>query len=676
MTTTPNFGLNKPTVGGDRNVWGGKWNANADLIDRHLYQPDDVAALLADTQYTYTAGSAWTVTAGQYIRTAAEGFNYEVAASGATDHHVTTAGGVKLYVAPASVIGASAFGANPAASDNAAAFNAISAYILENAPGTLYIPEGTYRSTSAIKNTRGVNVIGQGKVVLTAIGSTRVYEVGDRQIDAGSYTSNLPTLASPVTAGDTTLTFSSAPPVVAGDIIRLMSSSSTNSSVGNVIPRFKDWLQVQSVSGSVVTLDTRPRYSHGVADNTFVDRVDCVGGVTENITIAVTDPPFSGPYPWQVDQAFGHTFRHFRAQNSASYVAFSDQIAFENCELQGFNSGASTARGAGRVSFRHCTIRTGVNQPNGASAFIEESPDRVFFENCDFHGMFQAGSSADNTPPKSVVARGGRIFSTGAAISLVGFYNADGYALDVDGMTFYAPGGIPTTYSGPKTVVAVAFADSARVVNCNFVGIASDAHTIAASAIGAFRLDYYGNIEGGLGKDNSSLGTATTRPLPFSTHSLEALGVKFSTTSPLSANANTLDYYEEGTFNPTITTTGTDFTSVTYGSVRSGVYTRIGNRVFIDIEMGITAITVGSASGDVVIGGLPFTNAAFRNSAFSIANVRSWGTRPNSAEIDGAVTYINLFKQSAIGADDVKLTVADASSGNLLLTLTGSYMVG
>jgi hypothetical protein len=97
MTTTPNFGLNKPTVGGDRNVWGGKLNANADLIDRHLYQPDDVAALLADTQYTYTAGSAWTVTAGQYIRTAAEGFNYEVAASGATDHHVTTAGGVKLY---------------------------------------------------------------------------------------------------------------------------------------------------------------------------------------------------------------------------------------------------------------------------------------------------------------------------------------------------------------------------------------------------------------------------------------------------------------------------------------------------------------------------------------------------------------------------------------------------
>jgi hypothetical protein len=127
MTTTPNFGLNKPTVGGDRNVWGGKLNANADLIDRHLYQPDDVAALLADTQYTYTAGSAWTVTAGQYIRTASEGFNYKVAASGATDHDVPTAGGVKLYALPSAngALDIAQFGASPTPLfDNGPAFRA------------------------------------------------------------------------------------------------------------------------------------------------------------------------------------------------------------------------------------------------------------------------------------------------------------------------------------------------------------------------------------------------------------------------------------------------------------------------------------------------------------------------------------------------------------------------
>lgn len=54
---------------------------------------DTVAALLADTGLTYAAAPAGTIVE-------AGGFRYEVAASAATDHHVTTAGGVKLYVLP------------------------------------------------------------------------------------------------------------------------------------------------------------------------------------------------------------------------------------------------------------------------------------------------------------------------------------------------------------------------------------------------------------------------------------------------------------------------------------------------------------------------------------------------------------------------------------------------
>jgi hypothetical protein len=57
------------------------------------------AALLADTVLTYTAGQTNSVSAGDYIWTRLEGFSYQVASSGATDHHVTTAGGVKLYMA-------------------------------------------------------------------------------------------------------------------------------------------------------------------------------------------------------------------------------------------------------------------------------------------------------------------------------------------------------------------------------------------------------------------------------------------------------------------------------------------------------------------------------------------------------------------------------------------------
>lgn len=61
---------------------------------------NDVPTLVADTSLTYTPGQPTSVVAGNYIRTKSEGFSYTVAASDATDEHLTTAGGVKLYVNP------------------------------------------------------------------------------------------------------------------------------------------------------------------------------------------------------------------------------------------------------------------------------------------------------------------------------------------------------------------------------------------------------------------------------------------------------------------------------------------------------------------------------------------------------------------------------------------------
>ena len=57
-----------------------------------VHEFKDVAALLADTGLVATTGSI--------VRTRSEGFAYSVAASGASDHDLVTAGGVKLYVLP------------------------------------------------------------------------------------------------------------------------------------------------------------------------------------------------------------------------------------------------------------------------------------------------------------------------------------------------------------------------------------------------------------------------------------------------------------------------------------------------------------------------------------------------------------------------------------------------
>ena len=97
-----------------------------------VHEFKDVAALLADTGLVATTGSV--------VRTRAEGFAYVVAASAATDQHVTTAGGVKLYVQPgASGYNVKAFGAvgNGVVNDTAAFQSAISAAATGSA---IYVP--------------------------------------------------------------------------------------------------------------------------------------------------------------------------------------------------------------------------------------------------------------------------------------------------------------------------------------------------------------------------------------------------------------------------------------------------------------------------------------------------------------------------------------------------------
>jgi len=72
--------------------------AAANAIARKTF--DNVAAVVADTTLSYSGVNA--VSAGDVVETSEEGFNYKVAASGATDHDISTshATPVKLYVQP------------------------------------------------------------------------------------------------------------------------------------------------------------------------------------------------------------------------------------------------------------------------------------------------------------------------------------------------------------------------------------------------------------------------------------------------------------------------------------------------------------------------------------------------------------------------------------------------
>lgn len=73
-----------------------------------------------------------------------------------------------------------------------------------------------------------------------------------------------------------------------------------------------------------------------------------------------------------------------------------------------------------------------------------------------------------------------------------------------------------------------------------------------------------------------------------------------------SANANTLDDYEEGTWTPGLTFGGA-VTGIVYGSPTQGRYTKIGRTVF---AIGSVVLTSkGSATGAALLTGLPFAAA-------------------------------------------------------------------
>jgi hypothetical protein len=86
-------------------------------------------------------------------------------------------------------------------------------------------------------------------------------------------------------------------------------------------------------------------------------------------------------------------------------------------------------------------------------------------------------------------------------------------------------------------------------------------------------------------------------------------GITFPATQSASADANTLDDYEEGTWTPNVGG------NATYTN-QLGNYTKIGNLVYVKFDITVNVIGTGSAS---VLYGLPFITANTPVSSLSIS---------------------------------------------------------
>lgn len=116
------------------------------------------------------------------------------------------------------------------------------------------------------------------------------------------------------------------------------------------------------------------------------------------------------------------------------------------------------------------------------------------------------------------------------------------------------------------------------------------------------------NGDGVAGNPTLTIPDAVTLVTPTVTGLLTCTGgqIKFPATQAPSADANTLDDYEEGTWTPVLTCATPGNLSVTYSS-QTGSYTKIGNVVALKMSISTSAFTHTTAAGELRISGVPFS---------------------------------------------------------------------
>ena len=190
------------------------------------------------------------------------------------------------------------------------------------------------------------------------------------------------------------------------------------------------------------------------------------------------------------------------------------------------------------------------------------------------------------------------------------------------------------------------------------------------------------------GPGGLSLFTTANQPVYFGVNSTQVAAfnttpaldltcgqIKFPASQVASADANTLDDYEEGTFTPTLNDgAGNNYTLAT----ALGFYTKIGNRVHADMTIIWTAIGAVGAT-QLRVGALPFTasNTTNYRSGAALGDIAGFDTTATLNQIVGLV----LANETAVRFERVNDNAnpnglpANSSSANGSVMLSITYMV-
>lgn len=159
------------------------------------------------------------------------------------------------------------------------------------------------------------------------------------------------------------------------------------------------------------------------------------------------------------------------------------------------------------------------------------------------------------------------------------------------------------------------------------------------------------------------------RPIDIS--NANAGQIVFPASQNASANANTLDDYEEGTWTPAIrfASFATDNLSVAYTS-QVGTYTKIGRHSHNSFTIITSTFTHTTASGGVQITGIPFANGGTHahNGAVTVRGITKVNYTSFASVVQSTNQFVELFSCASAQVNSA-VVAADMPSGGTVLLL-------
>jgi hypothetical protein len=186
------------------------------------------------------------------------------------------------------------------------------------------------------------------------------------------------------------------------------------------------------------------------------------------------------------------------------------------------------------------------------------------------------------------------------------------------------------------------------------------AHSGTGNTTPYIQFDYNGSNIASITQNTTSTVAYNTASSITTGAQLNASGVTFPATQVASADANTLDDYEEGTWTPSVGGTAT------YNS-QNGSYIKIGQLVYVHCYININVIGTGSTT---VVSGLPFNvraSSADRNQAGSINYFNGLATSVVAlfCQPISSSTTVNFPGLTAAGSSVVNPVTVFASSAQI-----------